>query len=58
MYVSKEELIRLDSLCCECESMFCAFVGEDGICKAPFVTNHEPRITDDGCTDAVIRGIG
>ena len=56
-FTSKEELIRLDSICCECESKYCALVGKDGVCKAPFITGSAPRVTDNGCEDAVMKEV-
>ena len=52
-----EELIRLDSLCIECDSQYCALVGKDGVCKAPFITGSAPRVTDNGCEDAVMKEV-
>lgn len=47
---SMAPLVRLKSLCCECDSETCLF-NPKGICMAPFVTDRAPEINDDGCTD-------
>lgn len=47
---SMAPLVRLKSLCCECDSETCLF-NPKGICMAPFVTDRAPEINDDGCAD-------
>lgn len=43
-------LVRVQSLCCECDSETCVF-NPKGICMVPFVTGNAPGLSEDGCTD-------
>lgn len=52
---SMAPLVRLKSLCCECDSETCLF-NPKGICMAPFVTDRAPGINDDGCADYHYKG--
>jgi hypothetical protein len=41
-------------LCPECLAEHCVF-NPDGFCRLAFVTGTEPRLSDDGCEDYVLK---
>lgn len=49
-------LVRVQSLCCECDCETCVF-NPEGICKAPFVTGKAPGLSEDGCTDYCFKDV-
>ena len=50
------KLVYLNGLSTECDSETCAMVGQDGMCKVPFITGARPHISSEGCEEWAVFG--